>query len=130
MTEGAKNGQTTEHEGDEYELMSMAEIINGQLTPGGFEGLLPIVQRYVKSLAAQPTEQERAQLERYWSLIARRASGELLNTATWMRGFIRAHPAYKHDSVVPEPVAHDLLQAAHNVSAGKLVPPELLGLAK
>lgn len=42
-------------------------------------------------------------------LICKRASGDLQTTATWVREFVRNHPAYAHDSVVSDEVAHDLV---------------------
>ncbi len=42
-------------------------------------------------------------------LICKRASGELQTTATWIREFVQKHPAYKHDSVVSQEIAHDLV---------------------
>lgn len=42
-------------------------------------------------------------------LICKRASGDLQTTATWIREFVRNHPAYAHDSVVSNEVAHDLV---------------------
>lgn len=37
--------------------------------------------------------------------------GSLQTPATWIRNFIRSHPAYKHDSVVSEEINHDLMVA-------------------
>ena len=34
----------------------------------------------------------------------KRASGELLTTAAWLRQFVQTHPLYKQDSVVSEEV--------------------------
>lgn len=48
-------------------------------------------------------------LVQYMILICKRASGDLQTTATWIREFIRNHPAYAHDSVVSEEIAHDLV---------------------
>lgn len=42
-------------------------------------------------------------------LICKRASGDLQTTATWIREFVRNHPAYAHDSVVSDEIAHDLV---------------------
>ena len=47
--------------------------------------------------------------KQYMILICKRASGELQTTATWMREFVQGHPAYRHDSVVSEAIAHDLV---------------------
>ena len=52
--------------------------------------------------------------------------GKLKTTARWMRDFVEAHPAYKHDSVVNEEVNFDLIEACVKVTEGSLEVPELL----
>lgn len=37
--------------------------------------------------------------------------GSLLTPATWIRNFVRAHPDYKHDSVVSAEINYDLMVA-------------------
>ena len=44
----------------------------------------------------------------YMGFIALRASGELLTPAAWMRAFVRKHPDYQQDSVVPPRAALSL----------------------
>lgn len=34
-------------------------------------------------------------IQQYLNLIQKRASGELLTTASWIRQFVRQHPSYK-----------------------------------
>lgn len=63
----------------------------------------------------------------YLDLIVKRASGELKTAASWMRDFVRSHPDYEHDSVVPESTAYDLLKRCHDVGVGAAHEPELLG---
>ena len=116
---------------DEYRLMSIDEIVNGTAyartaappaapaTNGGggrdedegqdgdFPGLIPLVESYLDSVNIDV--QTRCELATYLDLIRRRASGELCTTARWIRDFVAAHPAYRHDSVVPEAVSHDLV---------------------
>ena len=63
----------------------------------------------------------------YMELILRRARGELLTPASWMRAFIHAHPDYTHDSTVPPSTAHDLLRACAEIGDGRRQEPSLLG---
>lgn len=42
-------------------------------------------------------------------LICKRASGELKTTASWIREFVQSHPAYRHDSVISDAIAYDLV---------------------
>ena len=37
--------------------------------------------------------------------------GSLQTPATWIRNFVRTHPAYKFDSVVSEEINYDLMKA-------------------
>lgn len=48
-------------------------------------------------------------VNKYLDFIHKRASGEILTGASWMRQFVMNHPAYKHDSVVSEEIAYDML---------------------
>ena len=45
----------------------------------------------------------------YLDFIHKRATGEILTGASWMRQFVMKHPAYKQDSVVSEEIAYDML---------------------
>ena len=93
---------------DEYEEMTIDEIINGSLN-GEFPGLIPIVESYLDSVNVDV--ETRCELATYLSLISKRASGELDTTSRWIRNFIDAHPKYKHDSVVDDEINHDLISA-------------------
>ena len=44
----------------------------------------------------------------YLDFIHKRATGEILTGASWMRQFVMNHPAYKHDSIVSDEIAYDL----------------------
>jgi glutamate--cysteine ligase catalytic subunit len=105
---------------DEYAEMTIDEIINGS-DDGDFPGLIPIVESYLDSVNVDV--QTRCELATYLDLIRKRASGELVTTARWMRDFIAAHPQYKQDSVVDEQINKDLIAAVIAVgereSAGK-----------
>lgn len=103
--------------------MTINEIINGK--PGGFPGLIPLVHLYLDSSSVLPDE--RTQLNRHLRLISRRASGELMTAAAYIRSFVRSHPAYQHDSVISPRVNYDLLVHLHRIMRGELHPPTLLG---
>eukprot|EP01096_Ripella_sp_DP13-Kostka_P007805 TRINITY_DN2879_c0_g1_i1.p1 TRINITY_DN2879_c0_g1~~TRINITY_DN2879_c0_g1_i1.p1 ORF type:complete len:719 (-),score=276.59 TRINITY_DN2879_c0_g1_i1:225-2120(-) len=108
------------------ELMTVNEIINGK--EGLFEGLIPLCKKY---LDEQPIENAVAQearnrVDQYLLLISKRASGELITAARWIRNFVDKHPAYKHDSVVSHEVNFDLLQSIHQIIQGEVDVPELL----
>lgn len=106
---------------DEYEEMTMNEIINGK---GSFPGLLGVVNAYLDSLNVEFTA--KSKMKRYLELIRRRADGTLQTPATWIRNFVRSHPAYKFDSVVSQEINYDLVNALDKIERGEMEAPELL----
>ena len=53
-----------------------------------------------------------------------------MTNATWIRKFIHEHPDYKHDSVISETTAYDLVRKIKDVSEGTITCPELTGKLK
>lgn len=49
-----------------------------------------------------------------------------MTTATWMRNFVRTHPAYQFDSVVSEEINYDLIRAIDEIERGVRPVPEFL----
>ncbi|KAF2462230.1 glutamate-cysteine ligase, partial [Lineolata rhizophorae] len=100
---------------DEYELMTIDEIINGQ--HGGtdaFPGLIALVESYLNSMNVDV--ETRCELARYLDLIRKRANGSLCTAATWIRDFVRSHPEYKKDSAVSDRISYDLVKAAEVIT--------------
>ena len=110
---------------DEYEEMTVAEVMNGKvrifsgvvqylvrLTIVSFKGrnpgLIPLVSEYIDTLDVD--HRQRSRLFEYLDFIRKRSTGQLQTPATWIRGFVRSHPAYKFDSVVSEEINYDLLK--------------------
>ena len=60
-------------------------------------------------------------------LTHRRARGELITPATWMRRFVTSHHAYNQDSVISPEIAHDLMVACKEIGEGTRPCPEILG---
>lgn len=110
-------------EGDAYEEMSMSEIMTGK--GDYFPGLIPLVRAYLDHIGCDTVTRKR--LDLYLSLIEKRACGELVTPATWMRNFVRNHPDYQQDSHVSDELAYDLMEACRDIGLGKLHVPELLG---
>ncbi|KAA1471786.1 glutamate-cysteine ligase catalytic subunit [Dentipellis sp. KUC8613] len=106
----------------EYQELSMNEIING--TGVEFPGLLGLVRDYLTTLDVEAHELRR--IEAYLDLVKRRAEGTLKTPATWIREFVRSHPAYKFDSVVSQEINYDLLVAVDEIERGVRRVPDLL----
>lgn len=103
---------------DEYEPMSINEIINGQqvasCSDSGFPGLLPLVESYLNSMNIDV--ETRCDLAKYLDLIRKRANGTYWTAAKWIRHFVQNHPQYGQDSVVSEAITYDLVKAAEQIT--------------
>jgi len=115
--------QSVESVEDNYEEMTMDEIFNGK--DCYFPGLIPLVHAYLDYINTDPETRKR--LNQYLQFISRRAKGESITAATWMRKFVSSHPAYTQDSIISPEVAHDLLMACKQVGEGILPCPDILG---
>lgn len=98
-----------------YEQLSIHEIING--CSSGFPGLIPIVRQYLQSVNVDM--ETLCSLEKHLSLVSKRASGELVSDATWIREYIRGHPGYKFDSVVTPEIHYDLVKTVEKITNGE-----------
>ncbi|KAI0268852.1 glutamate-cysteine ligase catalytic subunit [Gloeopeniophorella convolvens] len=116
--EGLPGGSVSE----EYAEYTMDEIINGR--GDAFPGLVGLVEAYLGTLDMCAAEERK--IASYLDLIRRRASGALKTPATWIREFVRAHPAYKHDSVVSQEINYDLMVAVDEIERGVRRAPDLL----
>jgi len=114
-----------EEEVDSYELMTIDQIINGfKDEKGTFPGLLCLVCEY---LSKSKIEKEILdQLNRYINFISKRASGELVTDAVWIRDFITHHKDYQHDSKVHSSIVYDLMNILEGVNERS--PEDLLNL--
>ncbi|KAF2851639.1 GCS-domain-containing protein [Plenodomus tracheiphilus IPT5] len=100
---------------DEYEQMTINEVINGQSsTDGGFPGLIPLVESYLNSMNVDV--ETRCELATYLDLIRKRANGTYWTAAKWIRHFVQTHPEYKKDSVVSDEITYDLVKAAEQIT--------------
>ncbi|XP_072711276.1 glutamate--cysteine ligase catalytic subunit isoform X1 [Ciconia boyciana] len=118
----AQNGTGTDVE--EYTLMSIDTIINGK--EGVFPGLIPILNSYLENMEVDVDT--RCTILNYLKLIKKRASGELMTVARWMREFIAQHPDYKQDSVITDEMNYSLIWKCNQIAQGQAECPELLGV--
>lgn len=100
---------------EEYELMTIDEVINGQKSgDDGFPGLIPLVESYLNSMNVDV--ETRCELATYLDLIRKRANGKLWTAAKWLRHYIGNHPGYNHDSDLSDDVQYDLLKAVEQMT--------------
>jgi len=105
------------------EEMTIAEILTGK--GSYFPGLIPLITAYCDTVGVEGETRDKIMC--YLEFIERRATGELLTPATWIRQYVSSHPDYKQDSIVPESLAYDLAVMVNNVGLGVQPAPELLG---
>ncbi|KAH8421379.1 hypothetical protein KR009_003667 [Drosophila setifemur] len=128
-TNGSSNGTDSDHtdtddeENELFQLLTINEIFNGK--PNVFPGLVPLIRSYLQSMEVDTDTH--CTIEQYLRFIQKRAAGELITTATWMREQVLSHPDYKQDSVVSELINYDLLKRIQGIQQGKQVEPALLG---
>ncbi|CAG8459855.1 13849_t:CDS:10 [Funneliformis caledonium] len=117
------NGDTSTSIEDEYEQMSINEIINGN--GDKFPGLITLIFRYLDSVNIDI--ESRCKLGKYLEFVSKKAGGKLQTTARWIREFVRSHPKYQQDSVVTQEINYDLMKMIDKVQKGEENAPELLG---
>merc|ERR1712183_34160 len=110
-------------EENSYEEMTMSEIMSGK--GDYFPGLIPLILSYLDHINCDAATMKR--LSVYLEFIERRASGELITPAMWIRNYVRKHPAYKFDSVVSDEIAYDLMIICKDIGEGNIQVPELHG---
>ena len=94
--------------------MDINEIMNGSKR---FRGLIPILCDYLKT--TNMSNETKANVMRYLELFKRRASGQLMTPASWIRGFVKNHKSYQNDSKINEDINYDLMWSIYEISIGK-----------
>ncbi|CAG8680374.1 5799_t:CDS:10, partial [Cetraspora pellucida] len=122
----ANTNESTLSVEDEYEQMTINEIINGN--GDKFPGLNVLICRYLESVNIDI--ETRCQLGKYLEFVSRRAKGKIQTTATWIRNFVQSHPKYNNDSIVSQEINYDLVKMVEKIQNGQVVVPELLDCFK
>jgi glutamate--cysteine ligase catalytic subunit len=113
---------------ESFEKKSINEIINGKKLSGtsvSTPGLADIIDAYLDNMNLEP--ELKLKLSSYIGFVRKRASGELITPAAWIRKFVRGHPEYKFDSKINEQINYDLLWEISKIAKGKHYPEELYG---
>lgn len=119
---------------DEYDEFTLNELINGKKatsTAGqsdaedeSFPGLLSLIHAYLDALEIDI--ETRKEMNMYLDLVRQRASGELMTTATWIRKYVRSHPAYGFDSRVTQEINFDMVKKLDRIERGEEEAPGFL----
>lgn len=121
-TQNSPSNDTDTTQGETYTEMTINEIINGKGEE--FPGLLSLISSYLNTVEVDADTH--CTIHQYLRLIQKRASGELMTPAHWIRQFVSSHPDYKHDSVVSDTINYDLLCTMEKIQNGSLDCPSLL----
>jgi glutamate--cysteine ligase catalytic subunit len=113
------------NESETYEEMTLDEILNGTGKEEYYPGLIPLVYAYLEYINCD--EETLSKISKYLEFISKRARGELITPATFIRNFVRGHSDYKGDSVISSEIAYDLMMACKGIGEGEIRCPELLG---
>ncbi|KAH7937047.1 hypothetical protein HPB49_007564 [Dermacentor silvarum] len=105
--------------------MTLSEIVNGKQSVG-FPGLVPLVRAFLAGIEEVDVS-TRCTVEQYLQLIEKRASGQLMTAARWIRHFVTSHPEYKKDSVVSDGITYDLVARINRLQHNFWCCPELIG---
>lgn len=121
------NSQATESDPDAFEELSIRDIMlgNAEGLAGGQPGLINLVRTYLDLIECDALT--RRIVDEYLDLISKRASGELMTAATWLRKLVSVHPAYGRNSLLNDEIVHDIVETAGQIVQGKLQVPQLLG---
>ena len=116
---------------EEYDEFSIDEIINGtkdssidENSRSSFPGLVGLVYNYLDSLNVDV--ESRYELGLYLDLVAARANGSLITTATFIRNYIKSHPEYRQDSRITPRMNFDLMHLLDEIEKGNRQAPGLL----
>ncbi|KAF8822695.1 glutamate-cysteine ligase, catalytic subunit domain-containing protein [Cardiosporidium cionae] len=121
-----------------YTLQSLQEIFlggddflnSGFIPPkSGSPALLHRCIQFVAEeyLSGKCTEAARDLLNKYFDFICMRICGRIETNATFLRNFVKAHPDYKRDSIVPVQACYDVCRLASEVGYLSMYLPELFG---
>lgn len=105
--------------------MTINQIINGK---DDFPGLIPLIFQYLKNINLDVDTY--FAIMQYLKLIQKRATGEIMTLAKWMREFVTQHPAYKKDSIVGQEIAYDMLMTMNRLQRKDIHCSERLGSFK
>ncbi|KAI9293221.1 GCS-domain-containing protein [Neoconidiobolus thromboides FSU 785] len=98
-------------------------IMNGG---NNIEGLIPLVQRYLKEEDIEMSLNTK--LQSYINFISDRSKGKLMSGANFLRQMVLNHPDYLKDSKLNDTINYDLIQMIDKLGKGYYnLAPQLLG---
>ena len=74
-----------------------------------FKGIYPLIEEFMHDRKYPQDQVE--QVRFYTTFLLARAKGEVKTGALMIREFVMAHPDYKHDSLITNKIAYDLLKS-------------------
>lgn len=98
--------------------LNLKEMTLDQIVNGDGDGLIDLIYSYLADLDVDIATFYN--LDVYLNFISKRAKGEFITNAKYIRNFIQNHPKYNFDSVVSEEINYDLLVNLNEITDGKI----------
>jgi len=89
-----------------FEELYIHEILEGK-PDTGFIGICPLIQAFMRDKRYSTKVVQ--EVNSYLDFLLLRAKGEIPTGASYQRHFVLSHPDYKHDSVLSDRIAYDLI---------------------
>lgn len=103
----------------EEDMKNIKELTIAQIFLGSEEhnypGLLSICEKTLKEYFKLSDTLIHVNLD----FISKRATGEIMTDARYIRNFVMNHPQYKHDSIVTKEIAYDLIKQLLKIQNGE-----------
>ena len=119
-TEEQREKITYEEDQENIKELTINEIING-CERYNYPGILHIV------IDAMKEYYKAEELIEYIKFVGKRASGELWTGAKFVRNFIMNNKLYKHDSIIGQELAYELVCLVEKIQNGEIKPKEMFG---
>jgi glutamate--cysteine ligase catalytic subunit len=119
-TEEQREKITYEEDQENIKELTINEIING-CERYNYPGILHIV------IDAMKEYYKAEELIEYIKFVGKRASGELWTGAKFVRNFIMNNKLYKHDSIIGQELAYELVCLVEKIQNGEVRPKEMFG---
>lgn len=109
---------------DQVVELSLYEILEGK-PEINFKGIYPLIEEFMAD--KNYGKEQVSQVRLFLNFLLERSKGEVRTGARFIRDFVLNHPDYKHDSIISNQVAYDLMSTIINMNHSPDERAKLLG---
>jgi glutamate--cysteine ligase catalytic subunit len=125
----AKTNYLSSNDDDEdfearVEELTLLEFLTGA-PQFDYQGVIPLIQEFMEFKGYE--QEEVGKMNDYFTFLTKRASGEILTGASFIRSIVHNHPSYQKDSIVTEEIIIEILRSCTLIAEGKVWNKKLLG---